>query len=68
MRRYGDNVSAEEASDESEKNQENRVMYGGCGVSYGSFPQRVNHPKKRFSLDLLSLFWFKRKVAKEQKE
>ena len=68
MKRYGDNVSADDASEEDEKNQEVRVMYGGCGVIHGSFPQRVNPSKKRSSLDLLSLLGIKRKKVEEQNE
>jgi hypothetical protein len=41
MRRYGDNISAEDVSDEqplNEMDQFTRVLYGGCAVGYGSFP------------------------------
>jgi hypothetical protein len=47
MRRYGDNISAEDVSDEQQLNemdQFTRVLYGGCAVGYGSFP-RPDHKR-----------------------
>jgi hypothetical protein len=49
MRRYGDNISAEDISDEqplNEKDQFTRVLYGGCAVGYGSFP-RPDHMRNK---------------------
>ena len=49
MRRYGDNISAEDVSDEqslNEMDQFTRVLYGGCAVGYGSFP-RPEHKRKK---------------------
>ena len=43
MRRYGDNISAEDVPDEqplNEMEQFTRVLYGGCAVGYGSFPRQ----------------------------
>ena len=58
MRRYGDNVSPEDISEEEEYLNEiefTRVLYGGCAAGYESFPRPRNNPEMskttRISLD-----------------
>ena len=48
MRRYGDNISSENNTDEEPLNNEyTRVLFGGCGVHFGAFPRPVTDPEKR---------------------
>jgi hypothetical protein len=68
MKRYGDNLPASNISEDElsyEHGRNVRVMYGGCGVSFGAFSQRVDFPKKQKGLDILSLFRFGRKKSKK---
>jgi hypothetical protein len=41
------------------------VMYGGCGVRFGTFSKPVEHPQKHKVLDLLSLLGFGRSRSKD---
>ena len=69
MKRYGDNlpsscISEEEIANEHGRNV--RVMYGGCGVRFGTFSKPVEYPRKRKPLDLLSFLGFKRNKTKKE--
>jgi hypothetical protein len=66
MRRYGDNVTIEDFAEVDERPQNTRVMFGGCGVNYGSFSRPVKPQKKNFWQELLSLIGFKQKEAGEK--
>lgn len=66
MKRYGDNLPPSNKPEDELENQPDRnaqVMYGGCGVRFGTFSKPVEHAPKRKTLDLLSLFGLKRKKA-----
>ncbi len=63
MKRYGDNLPFSGVCEDELSYQHGRnvsVMYGGCGVSFGSFPRPVEDPKKRKTIRVLSLLGFKR--------
>jgi hypothetical protein len=48
MKRYGDNVTSEgvfETRPENEQGQNSRLLFGGCGATYGSFPAPAELPK-----------------------
>lgn len=63
MKRYGDNLPASSISETEiahEHGRNVRVMYGGCGVRFGTFSKPVEYAPKRKRLDLLSLLGLKR--------
>jgi hypothetical protein len=64
MNRYGEKLSPVATSDPDADNEHDRyekVMFGGCGVRFGTFQRRaeIRRPKPRF--DLLSFLGLKRK-------
>ena len=62
MKRYGDNLpSSEKFEEELDAPQSVQVMYGGCGVRFGTFTQKPIPSKKRRALDILALLRFKRR-------
>ncbi len=61
MKRYGDNLPSSETSEELAAPQSVQVMYGGCGVRFGTFTQKPIPSEKRKSLDILALLGFKRR-------
>jgi hypothetical protein len=68
MRRYGDNITPDDAPEEQPNNKRDQfatVFFGGCGARFGAFHPRVEVPKKRPPLHLLSFLRLKRKQAKE---
>lgn len=67
MKRYGDNLPSNSSTDEPENGRDKNVtvMYGGCGVRFGTFSKPVEYPKKRKAFDILSVLGFKRDKAKE---
>jgi hypothetical protein len=68
MKRYGDNLPSPNISEDAlsyEHGRNVRVMYGGCGIRFGTFPQPVGFPKKHKNLDILSLFGFRRQKSKK---
>ncbi len=69
MKRYGDNLpssSTSEAESNNEQNVESMVMYGGCGVSFGTFTRPAEHLHKERKLSsLLALLGFKRNKTKK---
>lgn len=68
MKRYGDNLpSANKLEDETDMQHHGsvQVMYGGCGVRFGTFTQPVKPVQKRKMLNILSLLGFRRKKSKE---
>lgn len=69
MKRYGDNLPSsnnleDELEDQSGRNVQ--VMYGGCGVRFGTFSKPVDHTPKRKKPSLLSLLGFKRNKMKKE--
>lgn len=69
MKRYGDNLPVSNISEDEVSGQHGRhvaVMYGGCGVSFGSFPKPIEYPKKRKSFHLFSLLGFRRNKDKNE--
>ena len=69
MRRYGDNVSADEAIEAGpvdRKFEYTRVFYGGCGFGAGPFvkPAQVQKPPRT---GLLSFLKFGRRKPVEEK-
>jgi len=68
MRRYGDNITPDDNSEEkpnNEREQYSTVFFGGCGARFGAFHPRVEVRKKRASFDLLSFLGLKRKKTEE---
>jgi len=68
MKRYGDNLPSSNISEDalsSEHGRNVRVIYGGCGVRFGTLPQRVELPQKNKSLDILSLLGLRRQKSKK---
>lgn len=68
MKRYGDNLPSSSISEDAlnyEHGRNARVMYGGCGVRFGTFPQPVSFSKQHKNFDILSLFRFRRQKAKK---
>ncbi len=69
MKRYGDNLpssSTSEAESSNEQSGETLVMYGGCGVSFGTFTRPAERPNKERKISsLLSLLGFKRNKTKK---
>lgn len=68
MKRYGDNLPSSNISEDAlsyEHGRNVRVMYGGCGVRFGTFAQPVDFPQKHKNLDILSLFRFRRQKSKK---
>ncbi len=59
MKRYGDNLPSSETSEDLDAPQSVQVIYGGCGVRFGTFTQKPISSKKRKSLDILALLGFK---------
>jgi hypothetical protein len=69
MKRYGDNLPSSNTSEDTlyhDHGRNVRVIYGGCGVRFGTFPQRVELPERRPGLDILSLLGFKQNKYKEK--
>lgn len=63
MKRYGDHLPFPGVCEDELSYQHGRnvsVMYGSCGVSFGSFPKPIGYPKKRKTFTILSLLRFKR--------
>ena len=61
MKRYGDNLPSSEKPDELDEPQSVQVMYGGCGVRFGTFTQKTIPSQKRKTLDILALLGLKRR-------
>ena len=69
MKRYGDNLSSSSISEDElmqESDRNLRVMYGGCGVRFGTFSRPVTYAPKRKPLDLLALLGLKRNKRKKE--
>ena len=66
MKRYGDNLPSSNCQEEitSGNGTTVQVIYGGCGVRYGTFTRPVEPPRKRKSLNIFSLLKFRRKKNK----
>ena len=70
MRRFGDNVTTDQAFEEKpvdEKFEHARVFYGGCGFGAGPF-DRAGKAESRIPFDIFSLFGLLRKKAKKEQE
>jgi hypothetical protein len=74
MKRYGDNVTCQdvfEAGSGNGQGENARLLFGGCGATYGSFPapvklpKTVETPKKYWFADLLPFLGFRRKKVSE---
>jgi hypothetical protein len=61
MKRYGDNLPSSEKIEELDTPQSVQVMYGGCGVRFGTFTQKAIPSKKHKTFDILALLGFKRR-------
>lgn len=61
MKRYGDNLPSSEKIEELDEPQSVQVMYGGCGVRFGTFTQKPIPSKKRKTLAILALLGFRRR-------
>ena len=60
MKRYGNNLpDSIDIEAEVDKPQSVKVMYGGCGVRFGTFAKTLPPPKKRKTFDLLAWLGFK---------
>ena len=69
MNRYGEKLSPVDASDPESGNAHDRyerVMYGGCGVRFGSFQRRAEIPKSRPRFDLAAFLGLRRKHTNQQ--
>jgi hypothetical protein len=69
MNRYGEKLSPVETSDPESGNEHDRyerVMYGGCGVRFGSFQRRAEIKSSRPAFDLFSFLGLKRKRPAEE--
>ncbi len=69
MKRYGDNLPFSGICEDELSYQHGRnvsVMYGGCGVNYGSFSKPMEYSRKRKSFSILSLFRSKRNKAQNE--
>lgn len=60
MKRYGDNLPSSEKPEELDAPQSIQVLYGGCGIRFGTFTQKPIPSKKRKTLNILTLLGFKR--------
>ena len=61
MKRYGDNLPSNcQGELVNGHDKMVQVIYGGCGVRYGTFTRPAEIPKKRKTLNLFSLFKFER--------
>jgi hypothetical protein len=70
MRRYGDNVTPDEAFEEKSANEKfeySRVFYGGCGFGAGPF-DRARKTQSRVPFDIFSLLGSLRKKARKNQE
>ncbi|HLO13952.1 MAG TPA: hypothetical protein VK206_03920 [Anaerolineales bacterium] len=68
MKRYGDNLPTScltEAELNTGHGRNVTVMYGGCGVRFGTFSKPVEYPKRRKTFDLLSLLGLRRKIKEK---
>jgi hypothetical protein len=68
MRRYGDNITPDDAPEEQPNNKRDQfatVFFGGCGARFGAFHPRMDVHKKRTRFNLLSFLGLKRKKAEE---
>ncbi len=69
MKRYGDNLSSSstsEAESNHEQSVETMVMYGGCGVNFGTFARPAERSNKARKLpSLFALLGFKRTKTKK---
>jgi hypothetical protein len=68
MKKYGDRIFSNTISDE--ENQEagagyDKVLFGGCGVRFGSFRRPTQAQKKNPRFDFLSFLRLKRKRNEE---
>jgi len=69
MKRYGDNLPSSNISEDAlsyEHGRNVRVLYGGCGVRFGTFTQRAELHQKHKSWDILSLLRLKRNKPNEK--
>jgi hypothetical protein len=69
MNRYGERLSPLAASDPESDNEHDRyerVMYGGCGVRFGTFERRAEILKNRPAFDLLSFLGLRRKHTNKE--
>jgi hypothetical protein len=64
MKRYGDNLPASShAEQEFQYGGPERVMYGGCGIRFGTFVRYIPPPKRKKAFDFFSLLrWGRTKV------
>ena len=65
MNQYGEKLSPVATSDPESDNEHERyerVMYGGCGVRFGTFRRRAEIPKARDRFDWLSFLGLKTKT------
>jgi hypothetical protein len=70
MKRYGDNLPSPNIFEEELNNERGRsalVMYGGCGVRFGTFSKPTEHPQKHKPFDLLLFLGLKKITPKEDK-
>jgi len=71
MNRYGEKMSPVESSDKENGNEYDRyerVMYGGCGVRFGSFQRRTEIKKDRPPFDLLAFLGLRRKATGKEND
>jgi hypothetical protein len=69
MNRYGEKLSPVATSDSESENEHDRyerVMYGGCGVRFGTFQRRAETPKARARFDWLTFLGLRRKQTEEK--
>jgi hypothetical protein len=69
MNRYGEKLSRVATSDSESENEHDRyerVMYGGCGVRFGTFQRRAEISKARARFDWLTFLRLKRKHTEEK--
>jgi hypothetical protein len=65
MKRYGDSLSSNcQGELVNEHDKMVQVIYGGCGVRYGTFTRPAEIPKKRKTVNIFSLLKFGRKKPK----
>jgi len=69
MNRYGDKLSPVATSDPESDNEHERyerVMYGGCGVRFGTFQRRADIPKARAHFDWLTFLGLRQKQTEKK--
>jgi hypothetical protein len=70
MNRYGEKLSPANVSDPETDNDHDRyerVMYGGCGVRFGTFQRRAEIKPSRPPFDLLSFLGLRRKPTDKER-